>query len=309
MKPGRKIYVDATYGSDGNAGTKANPMKTLAAGYSQLRTGRNDTMFLANGNYILTAEFDWTKSDTNVVGLCENIEGDHTQGGVNIYSTTVTVVNTIDLSGDRCLFQNVKITNAGAAAACLQAVFVRGAGALFKNVAISGSCAATQAATALATSLCIGRGGYFPRFEDCVIGNNTQVTRTGATNSHLHFTNLGGGTYPPDNGTFKRCKFLSISVAATTPMIYVLLNSLDRIWLFEDCTFYNFYVGAATKLNEVIHDDDTFYTHQIVLKRCTAVGYTEWQTSDIGFGSVQSDMPITGTGGGLTTPPTAAVGA
>lgn len=308
MTPGKKIYVDATYGSDGGDGSKSSPMKTLMAGYSHLRTGRGDTVFIANGDYVLTAEFDWSKSDTNLVGLYENIEGDYTQGGVNIYTTTATVVNTVHITGTRCLFQNLKINNAGAAAACLNAVFLCGAGAVFKNVAICGAQAATQCDTALATSLCIGRGGYFPKFEDCVIGTNTQTTRTGATNSHLHFTSLGGGLYCPDNGTFKRCKFLSISVDATTPMVYMLTHSIDRIWLFEDCTFYNFYVATGALLNQVFNDADTYYTHQVVLKRCTAIGYTEWQTADIGFKSIQTDMSVTGLGGGLARMPTAVVG-
>jgi hypothetical protein len=291
-----------------NGAHPADIYATLPEAFAATVPYRNDTIFAFPGDYENTAELDWDHDFVHLVGVDSNIEGDHTQGGVNIFTDTVDVVNTIDITGKRCIFQNAKIANAGADAHNLQAVFLRGEGAIFRNVAISGALAATQCDTALATSLCIGRGGYFPRFYDCVIGNNTQTTRTGDTNSHLHITSLGGGAYPPDNGLFKNCKFLSISVDVTTPMVYILTHSIDRIWLFDECSFYNYYTAAGTNLNEVFHDDDTFYTHQIVLKNCLASGYDEWSDSDIGFKNIQSNMPITGLGGGLTRPPTAVVG-
>lgn len=288
----------------------ANPSdiySTLAAAYAACAAYRNDTIFVFPGDYVLTAAQSVSKDFTHIVGVDSNIEGDWTQGGCNIYTVTGAVVSTLDISAKRSNFMNLKITNAGAANTALQAVLLYGEGCVFKNVLMNGACAATQCDTAYAGSLKIDRGGYFPRFENCVIGSNTGSTRTNAANAHLQFANAKSG-YPVDNGVFKDCKFLSISVSATCPMVYVKLNSIDRIWLFEDCTFYNFYVATNGKLNQVINDADTYYTHQIVLKRCTAVGYTEWQTADIGFESIQSDMPVTGTAGGLAKPPTGTVG-
>jgi hypothetical protein len=288
----------------------ANPSDiyaTLATAYAACTAYRNDTIFVFPGDYVLTAAQSVSKDFTHIVGVDPNIEGDWTQGGCNIYTTTAAVASTLDISAKRSFFKNLKITNAGAANSNLQAVLLYGEGCVFDNVLMNGSCAATQCDTALAGSLKIDRGGYFPRFYNCVIGSNTGETRTGATNAHLQFSAAKAG-YPVDNGVFKNCKFLSISVSATCPMVHAATNTTDRIWLFDECTFYNFYVATNGKLNQVINDADTYYTHQFVLKRCTAVGYTEWQTADIGFGSVQSDMPITGTAGGLAKPPTGSVG-
>jgi hypothetical protein len=280
---------------------------TIASAYSDATAYRNDVIFVFPGDYVLTTAQSISKDFTHIIGLDTNIEGDWTQGGCNIYTETSAVASVFDISAKRSQFMNLKITNAGAANSNLQAVLLYGEGNVFKNVLMNGACAATQAATALAGSLKIDRGGYFPRFENCVFGSNTGVTRTSQTGGHLQFSAAKSG-YPVDNGVFKSCKFLSISVTANCPMVHIATNTIDRIWLFEDCTFYNFYTGTNGLLNHVFYDLDTYYTHQIVLKRCTAVGYTEWQTADIGFGSIQSDMPITGTAGGLTKPPTGTVG-
>ncbi len=311
MTPGRKVYVDATYGSDGNAGTKNSPMKTGACGYAQLRTGRNDTLFAAQGNYILTGVLTWSKSDTNCIGLCENVEGDYGQGGVNIYTTTASVAHTIDITGSRCRFQNLKISNGGANAANLGAVLVEGQGGIFKNVAFMGILDAAQIASANPYSLGIAPGGYFPIFEDCVIGQSTWGPRTQTLSGHLKFNVTGAGTYGADGGIFRRCRFLSWAETASVSAVYIPIQGakppLDRMWFFDQCTFYNFWTSAATKITEVITDACTT-THHIVLKGCTAVGYDQWQTSDYAGAYITADMPITGLGGGLCRPPLNSVG-
>lgn len=283
---------------------------TLAEAEDAMSAYRGDVLYVFPGDYPVTAEINWDKDYTSIVGLNPNIEGDYGQGGCNIYTTTASVAKTLHISGKRCFFQNLKITNAGDNVANLAAVFLEGEGAVFKNVAIQGIMAATQLTEVHANSLTIARGAYFPYFEDCVIGHNTWGPRGVGpiVNAHLQFSNAGGGSYCPDNGTFRRCKFLSWAEVVTSVMVWIPLNSIDRIWLFDECVFYNYFSGAATKCNQVFLDEDTFYTHQIVLKDCVAAGYDEWSDSDIGFGNIQSAMPIAGLGGGLTRPPTAVVG-
>jgi len=274
----------------------------LSDAYSDCTAYRNDVIFAFPGDYLATAEQDLDKDFTHIIGVDSNIEGDWTQGGVNFYTTGIAVVSTFDISAKRSTFMNFKVTNAGANAACLQGVFLSGEGAVFKNVQINGACAATQAGTALAGSLTIGRGAYFPRFEDCVIGNNTASTRTTSTNAPIQFTNSNAATesYCPDNGVFKNCKILSISIDAACSAVHCVLKSMDRIWLFDNCVFYNYYVGTNGLLNECFDDNDTYYTHQFVLKDCVNVGWHEWQDSDIGFESVVGAMPASAIGGGVS---------
>ena len=165
---------------------------------------------------------------------------------------------------------------------------------------------AEQIASANPYSLGIGKGGYFPLFEDCIIGNNNYGPRTQTASGQLKFTATGVGTYPPDNGTFRRCKFNSWAETNTIAMVYLAAAGtakLDRLWLFEQCVFYNFYTNSATKMNQVF-DDNEDHSHHIVLKGCTAIGYTEWQNADSALLWIQADMPITGVGGGLTSAPT-----
>jgi hypothetical protein len=281
---------------------------SYAAAYAAMTAGQNDTLLVFPGTYTLTANVSLTKSYTHVLGTVNNILGDPTQGGCAITATAEVVTTSFDITGDYCKFVNLKVSNIGAFATSVAAVHLAGAGAWFNNCNIVGIWDAAQIASANPYSLGIGKGGYFPLFENCVIGTNVGATRTQANSSHLKFTGTGAGSYMPDNGIFRRCIFNSSSNTATTPMIRMVINSIDRIWLYDECVFYNFAAATGTAVNQVFDDEDTYYTHQSVLKRCTAVGFTEWQTADIGFGSVQSDMPITGTAGGLAKQPTGTVG-
>jgi hypothetical protein len=280
---------------------------TFATAYAQMQDGENDTLIAYPGTYPSDVEINLTKDYCHIVGAgSPNVEGDYTQGGVNFYSGDAHVVRTFDLTGDFCQFHNIKVSNPSNHAESLGAFNIEGAGAYFKNVSFMGITAATPAATANAYSVCINRGGYFPLFEDCIIGSNTGTDRTGAA-GHLYITNGGTGSYCPDNGIFRRCKFSSTGVTDTVPMVLIDLSSIDRIWLFDNCYFYNFYTGAGTQMAQVFDDNDTFYTHTIVLNNCVAHGYHEWADHDIAFLNVVGSMAASDNGGGLTKQLTDAV--
>jgi hypothetical protein len=279
----------------------------LASAYAQMQDTENDTLLAYPGTYDSTSEINLDKDYTHIVGAGGvNIEGDYTQGGVNFYSGDAHVVRTFDITGKHCQFYNIKVSNPSNHAEALGAVYLEGEGAYFKHVAMMGMTAATPAATANAYSLCINRGGYFPTFEDCIIGSNTGTDRTGAA-GHLYITNGGSGSYCPDNGTFRRCKFLSTGTTANVPMVLIDLSSIDRIWLFDQCYFYNFYTAASTQLDQVFDDNDTFYTHTLLIHQCVAHGYHEWSDHDIGFVNIAGAMPDSNAGGGLSTALSAAV--
>ena len=279
---------------------------TLAAAYADATAYRNDTIFAFPGNYLATAEQNLDKADVHIVGVTGNVDNDYGYGGASFYTTGVGVARVFDVTAPRAQFHNIRVANHGANAACLQAVFLRGPSTVWKNCAIQGHMTSEQQGEALSSSLTIDRGGDSPHFEDCVFGNYNWGVRA-AANAVLYFKNGEAGV-PMDGGVFKRCRFLSETANVTYAMVKTQLKSVTRMWLFEDCVFYNFCDATGAFLNQVFHDADTFYTHQFVLKRCTAVGFDEWQDSDIGFKSVMSDMPIVGLGGGLATQPTAITG-
>jgi hypothetical protein len=279
---------------------------TFKAAYAACDAYRNDVIIVFPGDYAATAAQSIDKDFTHVLGTDPNIEGDYGQGGCNIYTTTASDINDLwDISAKRSTFANLKLTNAGNDTGNLGAVKLYGEGDVFKRVSFMGIMAANQLTEAHAYSLCIDRGGYFPLFEDCIIGQNTWGPRSGAC-GHLWFTNAKSG-YPVDNGTFRRCKFTQYCETTTSPLVLIDLNSIDRIWLFDDTTFYNYYSAASTQLDQVFDDNDTYYTHTIVLKDCVAHGFHEWSDHDIGFVNIAGAMPDSNAGGGLTTALSAAV--
>ena len=275
-----------------------------------MTANRNDVLLVFPGDFALTTMLTWDKDNTHLVGVDMNVEGDYTQGGCNIYTTTASVAHALDIKGDHCKFVNLKISNGGANAANLGAALVEGYGNYFKNVNFMGILAAEQIASANPYSLGIGWGGYFPIFEDCIIGQCTWGPRTQTASGHLKFTGGGVGAYPPDGGIFRRCRFLSWAETVTIAEVYLAAagnQKLDRMWLFDQSVFYNFYVNSATGMNQVF-DDNEARSHHIVLKGCTGVGYDEWQDADSALKWITADMPITGLGGGLCRPPTAITG-
>ena len=108
---------------------------------------------------------------------------------------------------------------------------------------------------------------------------------------------------------FKNCKFFSQGTTAGVPMVRSAAGgneALDRIHTFEDCLFANT-SGSNATLTEVFSDASLTW-HNIILRRCTALGYDEWQTADLGgdHGYITADMPITGVAGGHARRPTGA---
>jgi len=283
--------------------TNGDMFTTLAAAENVLTANRNDVLLIMPGSYTQTTELAWDKDHTHILGLGgPNNAGDHSLSGVTIYMATAQIVETIDITADRCVFQNLLVGNGGNHATNVGAVNVDGWGNYFKNVAFIGSIATNQNTAAAAASLLIDRLGHFPIFEDCIIGQNNWGVRSGANSGVLRFV---GTTAPaPQNGTFRRCQFISRSDTNTCAMIALPASTcIDRPWLFEDCMFHNYSPNNATAMNKVIYEACAT-TYSIILKNCVASGFTEWQTGDKGHAWIGTDVANAGTAGGIVANPT-----
>jgi len=280
---------------------------SLASAYAAVTSGQNDTIFVTPGTYLETATLDWAKSYVNLIGLGgANIYGDWTLTGTTIYTTDTAVDYVVDISGARNTFRNLCFNNYGNNAACLSAVRNNGYGNSFYNIHFQGLMVANQVATAGCSSLDIGKGGHYPLFSGCIIGGNEWATRTNTTQGTLLFS--GTSSPPPANGRFLNCQFMMRSETAAVPLVYTATaHSAGRNWLFQDCTFTNFSVNYAQKLNRVFQFATPVSTSYFILKKCTAIGFTEWQTADQEEWIV-TDMPIVGVGGGLGRAPTGVAG-
>lgn len=259
---------------------------------------RNDVMLVAPGAYAETAEIAWSKPSTHLVGLGgPNQLGDYSEPNVAIYTATSGVTNTINITGQNCIFVAVNFGNNYASANNLSAVKLDKYGCYFKNVRAMGCMAATQAATALACSLWIRGGGMYPIFEDCTIGHDVWTTRSGANQGVILFNE---SNTQANGGLFKNCQILSVCETATGNFVAVVGNNvLGRGWVFDGCIFNNYTTG--TRMNQAFYQSasNSIGDRGVMLKDCllNIKGCDAWQDSD--YGNIYGNQPASAASGGL----------
>ena len=84
------------------------------------------------------------------------------------------------------------------------------------------------------------------------------------------------------------------------------INSIDRLWEFEDCMFHNFWDNWVDRCAQVFYVPVAVSTATISLKDCMHIGYDEWQDRDYEK-LVQINMPIASVAGGCAIEPTTSV--
>ena len=267
---------------------------------AKMVASRNDVLLVAPGAYLETAELDWDKANSHIIGMAgPNIMGDHSEPGVSIYSTGIGVVNTLHVTGAYSQFVNIGVVNNGANAACLAAVYLDIYGTVWKHCGIMGNMNSTQNAVAAAASLYIHTNAHYPLFEDCQIGSDVWGLRATANSGQVYFSGS-----QPNGGLFRRTHFKSISNTATCAMVTTKGSGtpVGRGWVFDDCHFGNF-SSVPTAMNNVFYGYGAGAWWPIVLKKCSAQGYDEWTDQDNNY--LLADMPATDSGGGITRPQTA----
>lgn len=264
---------------------------TLADGEDLLTTGQNDVLCVAGQTIISeTAECDWDKSYTHMVGL----GGPQNSGfdvGTGFTTTTATVGAIIHNTGTGNQFHDVTITNAGAAATALTAFNNAGPRTVLKGCQIVGMLGATACDTTLASSLQMSANGYYFKAEDCIFGTTDGQTQGSDTNAPIYYV---AGAMVSDN-LFKHCLIQSQVAAATRVLVYVAQTGCDRQQIFEDCTFYAFAANHAVTMTQAIKDSNTS-THDIIIKDCAGIGITDWTTD---ANMTYSSSPDAGTAGGI----------
>jgi len=274
---------------------------TLALTEAALVAYRNDIALIMPGAYLETAELDWDKNNTHIMGLAgPNTMGDHSEPGVSIYTTGTGVVNTIHVTGPYSQFININIVNNGANAACLAAVYLDTYGTTWRSCGIMGNMNSTQNAVVAAASLYLHTNAHYPFFDDCQIGSDVWGLRAAALSGQVYFSGS-----QPNGGKFRDCSFRSISDTATCAMVTTKGSGtpVGRGWIFDRCHFGNFSSVGPTAMNNVFYGYGAGAWWPIVLKNCSSQGYDEWTDQDNNY--LLADMPAVDTGGGITRPQTA----
>ncbi len=258
--------------------TTSESFTTVAAAYAAAVSDRNDVILKAPGLETVTAELDWEKNRTHLIGLGGPQQKGY-ESGTGLTSSTITVANVIHNTGVNNQFHNITVMNQGANATCKSAFKNAGYGTRLIGCQIIGCAAATQAATALANSLAIASGGYYFYAENCNIGSTDFGTLGADTACHILFEANGMSS----DGKFVNCNVSAQIDATTRTLIYIGTNGIDRDWVFDNCTFYAFAANHAYTMTQVVTNQATVpSTYDMAFHNCLAINCTEFRTDSNG---------------------------
>lgn len=292
--PDSEAYlVDEVSGSDSNPGKSfESPLATIVEAEDKTAGDQNDTIFMLPGD---TAEapaatIAWDKDYVHLIGLGGDLPGMGQRCRIEA-GADVDISPVLTVSGQGCIFKNLKITNMKDANTDSGCVLVSGNRNYFKNVFFGGMGHATPAARAGSYSLSVsGSENYF---ENCVIGLDT-ILRAAANGELL----LSGA-----HNHFKNCQFQSYSETQGKFMVIVTAGDDLRYNTFEDCLFINHSANWATTLTDVFSLPAGAPTYNIVMKgNNIMVGFTGWADN---LTHMHSAAAVPSTGFGVAVNPAA----
>lgn len=245
-------YVDVVNGADGNSGTDpSQALKTIAKGYTLLRAGHYDTLFVIGLGtaFTLTAPLLWTKDYTNLVGITAPID---VSQRARITSGVATISPMITFSGTGITVKNLQLAQFGSdATLSAQCVLVQGQRDYFENVHFAGGGNATvRAGTAMRSLTIDGQNGNGEHmFNDCTIGLDT-VDNSGA-NYEMDIINISQRNY------FRNCRWIKRATTASGGFISFPTSFGDRWQLFDRPIFINFAINGGTVMTTGLNIADT----------------------------------------------------
>lgn len=271
---------------------------SVIAAHAAMTADQNDVLYVTPGAHVVTEEVAWSKNFCHMVGLAGPTSfNDYSEPGCSIYTTTAGVAETVDLTGNYCQFRGINFTNNGANTGNLAAFNVDGYSAQFDGCSFHGAMNTTSGVAAAAALYIDGLGSWY-QFHNCVIGDDNWFARDSANSGQLAY--VSPDNFPePQHGIFKDCRFRLRSETAAVAMVrFPSTNVSDRIHEFVDCSFTNFSTNFGNTLNQVFYDNGAIQTTYVLVRNCTASGFTEWQTGDHGL-MFQGSNALANKGGGL----------
>jgi hypothetical protein len=255
-------------------------LHTVAAAYAATTGDRNDCILKMPGLETVTASLAWSKSRTHLIGLGGPQHKGY-ESGTGLTTSTANVGSVINNTGVNNQFHNVTLMNQGADADNVTAFKNAGYGTRLIGDQIIGCAAATQAVTALNSSIEIAEGGYYFYAENCNFGSTDFGTLGADTAAVLVFSNTTAASAPSD-GKFVNCNFGAQIDATTRCLIYSRRLGLDRDWIFDRCEFYAFAANHAYTMAQVVTNEANPTTYDMVFKDCVGINVTGWRTDSNG---------------------------
>ena len=261
-------FIDPTFPAGGD-GTLKSPFSTLEAAYAKVRSGYWDGVFVIGTTtaVALAAAFTWSKNDSFLIGLCAPTLGQQRARITNGVSTNL-FTPLVTISGSRVIVKNIQFFNGGnhatSAAVCLQ---LTGERCYFENCQISGGGTVASAGNAAMRSLVIAGGANQygeHNFVHCQIGLDTILRN--AVNYEIEITG-----HSPRN-VFSGCLIDHNGVAGSF-FLLVGAGGIDRYLLFNGCTFYNYTGNGGAALTNA-YSINAAAGGDILMPRCMFVGAT-----------------------------------
>lgn len=227
---GKIIFVDATYGSDGNTGLSADQaLATVAQAYANAVSG--DTIALStNAVHAISVGINHTKSRINWIGL--DFHGRQVQQGAKIQLATGSAsAYVIKNTGVRNSFTNIKFIQAATAATALHVLEEGSEGSLYANCSFVFGVVDNLDLT---TAHEVVAGSDSATYLNCTFGADTLLTS--AARSVFHIDQVGGFEFK--SNILENCNFIISSSSSTAT--FVRLDAVGDILfsnLFKNCSF------------------------------------------------------------------------
>lgn len=275
-KDAKYYFVDPADGSDSNDGlSPTNALAGIEAAEALMVANQHDTLFYiagSSGNN-LAAALTWDKNYTHIIGIAAPTMV--AQRARIFQTSTLTGASPLlDITATGCIFKNFYIFQGVADATSLLNVRVTGGRNYFENIHFAGGGHATQAVDGGASLALYGAEEC--TFVNCTIGVDTIAAATGMMGLRLDTD--------AKRIIFKNCIFTMYAGHAGCGFVEVVDSAgFDRYILFDNCMFINDAAGFTMTTAFVIPAGMGSATHRILLKDCTGIGFTDWDTSDRGL--------------------------
>lgn len=285
-------YVDPVNGSNSNSGTRMDDALKSVVRALALCTADQDDLVVMLNKETLTANLDWNKKKTHLMGVSA-IGG--LVGGGGLQSSAAAVTDLFTLSANECIIKNLFFDNYGTNAACVGAFKVTG----IMNHMIR--CAMylgnnSNAALGVATAYdCMVTGAY-NRFTDCMIGSGYSLTTVAARGA----LRIDG---QPGDLVFEDCIIRMHSSDTGAGCVRFDMTEDVCFPIFRDCIFqgecYGTPAGAAAILDAMIVGSVSGTPQGVaLLKDCVAVGVTDMADENL-KAYVYTNQPTSGGAGGV----------
>lgn len=292
---GNWYFVDAVRGSDGNTGGAGDPLQTITRAYALCTEGNNDVVVLVSapttaapttGTFRLSAQLDWAKSATHMVGMtAPTMIGQRARISTATGATT-NIADLFKVSAQGCYFANFSIfQGVGQASTDEQLCQITGQRNAFYNVGFQGMGSANGAGRAGSYVIYLN-GGSENTFVGCQIGVDTQSRS--AANASVKLRSAA------TRNIFQDCLF-PVYATATSPLVVdaAASGSIDRFAWFKNCLITNFGTSALAAVVGYHASQGGF----VLMDNCSAAGCTDWTAADTSTVKISGPVPNGDTSG------------